>query len=79
VNAEDIRNYCSRDWRLIERSKVDFWTERKRTMTPAEILAVAGDLFEYAQKMKPGWPTLQDREDDLRSHIRVAGLLRRAQ
>jgi hypothetical protein len=47
-------------------------------MSPAEILAVADGLYQQARALNPGWPTPEDREEDLRSHIRVAELLQRA-
>ena len=66
VKAEDIRSYCSRDWRLIERSKVDFWTERKRSMTPAEILA------GYLQRWNAATPSGFVPEGTLVPHFTVA-------
>jgi hypothetical protein len=78
VTADEIRSFCSRDWNAIERVKSDFWREQKQVTSPSGLLRLAGELYEYARALRPDWPNDAEREDDLRSHIRVAGMLQRA-
>ena len=76
MNTEDIRDYRARDWQLIERLKSDCWVEQKAILSRTAVFGLAADLFEYARELKPDWPNATERESDLASHIRVAGMLR---
>jgi len=78
MTSTEIRAFQERDWRLIERSKSDYWVSQKATMTPAAILELAGELFDYARTLKPDWPNPSERDADLASHSRVASMLHRA-
>ena len=78
MNAADLRAYCTRDWRLIERSKSDYWLEQKASATPSALFALASDLLQYARSARPDWPNAAEREADLISHIRLAEMLQRA-
>jgi len=55
------------------------WAELKRGMTPGEALALGDELRRHAQKLRPDWPTEEDRRADLAVHIRVSESLRRVQ
>ena len=78
MTAAEIQEFKNRDWRLLERSKSDYWVRQKATMTPAAVLELSGELFEYARAMKPDWPNSAEREADFASHLRVASKLRAA-
>ncbi len=78
MTPREIRDFQSRDWRLKERSKLDFWTGKKATMSPTEVFQLASELFAHARALKPDWPDSAEREADLASHVRLAGMLRRA-
>jgi hypothetical protein len=77
VNAADIRDFRARDWRLIERVKSDCWVEQKAAASPSAAIELAAELLEYARKLRPDWPNTAEREADLASHIRLAGMLQR--
>jgi len=47
-------------------------------MSPTAVFGLAAELCEYARELRPDWPDAAERESDLASHIRVAGMLRRA-
>ena len=76
MTAEEIRNFCARDWHAIERLKSDFWKEQN--LAPDERFAIAAGLYEYASALYPDWPNEAEREEDLRPHIRVSRMLHRA-
>ena len=78
MTASDIRSFHARDWGLIARSKSDYWVGQKASMTPNAVLELAGELFAYARALRPDWPNSAERDADLTSHIRLAGLLQRA-
>ena len=77
MNAADIQDYCTRDWRLIERFKSDCWVEQKAAASPSAAIEQAAELFYYARTLRPDWPNTIERELDLASHIRLAGMLQR--
>jgi hypothetical protein len=78
VKPEDVQSFVSRDWEAIQRLKTDIWIEQKASMTPTEVLEHADELRRHARIVKPDWPNAAEREEDLATHIRVAGMLRRA-
>jgi hypothetical protein len=76
VDADDILAFARRDWNAVAESKAAFWAERKRVMTPDEALAVAEGLRRHARALRPDWPDIHERDDDLAVHARVAEALR---
>ena len=77
VNAADIQDFCARDWRLIERVKSACWVEHKAAASPSAAIELAAELFQYARTLRPDWPNTTEREADLASHVRLAGMLQR--
>ena len=77
VRPADIQEYCTRDWRLIERAKSDCWGEQKAAASPSAAIELAAELLQYARTLRPDWPNTVEREADLASHIRLAGMLQR--
>jgi hypothetical protein len=78
MNAADLRDFCARDWQLIERVKSDCWLEWKAAATPSAAFELAAGLLQYARALRPDWPNTSEREADLAAHSHVAGLLQRA-
>ena len=76
MNREDIRAFAGRDWAAIADAKAAFWAERKRSMTPAETLAIAEMLRQHALQVKPGWPDADERAADMALHVRLSEALR---
>ena len=77
VSAADIQDFCTRDWRLIERVKSDCWVEQKAAASPSAAIELAAELLQYARTLRPDWPNTTEREADLAAHIRLAGMLQR--
>ena len=77
VTDDEIRAYAGRDWSLVEQSKRRHWAERKKSLSPAEALAVAEALRQHARAIRPGWPSPAERAADLEVHARVSACLRR--
>ena len=78
VNAADIQRFRARDWRLIELAKSDCWVERKAAGSPSSAIELAAGLHQYVRLLRPDWPSTAEREADLASHVRLAGMLQRA-
>ncbi len=78
VITKDIHSYVSRDWDATRDSKDAFWATRIERLGPIEGLRIADELRRQTVRQCYGWPSDQERRDDLASHVRLSGLLRRA-
>ena len=72
-----IREFVSRDWQAARESKDAYWGARIARLGAVEGLRIAEELRQQALQVS-GWPHADDREEDLRSHVRLAALLRNA-
>lgn len=77
MEPADIRAYANRDWQRIQELKDRYWIERKRSLTPGEALDVGDDLRQWALSVRPDWPSLEERREDLAHHSHLANLLLR--
>lgn len=66
----------SKRWDLLAEYKDQYWRERKK-LGIREAFRVVGALHRQAQLFHPEWPTPEDREADLQTHIRVSAALAR--
>jgi hypothetical protein len=73
-----IRQFVSRDWSAVRASKDAYWGERIARLGAAEGFRIADELRRQMLAIDPAWPDDATRQADLRSHVRVAALLRRA-
>ena len=73
VTRDNIREFVNRDWARLAAAKALAWQAGKRT--PAGDLHLADQLRRYVLTVRPDWPGLDDRTDDLQSHIRVSEAL----
>jgi hypothetical protein len=76
VRKEDVIAFARRDWRAIAALKRLRWA--KRNMTPAEALRIGDELRHHVSSLRTGWPTKEDRRNDIAVHIRVSESLRLA-
>lgn len=78
MRPEDIRAYVDRDWEAIGELKERFWLEQQRRAGVAGALQVADELRRHVVALQTGWPTPEEREEDMAVHVRVAAVLQRA-
>ena len=67
----DARAFVDRDWSALARVKA----EHRDHLTPAQALRLASDLRDHARLINPDWPAAKDREEDWKTHARVAQAL----
>jgi hypothetical protein len=60
----------------VARSKTSHWHDLKSRRTTADLLGVAVGLRRATKRLLPGWPSLDERLDDVAVHQRVAEVLR---
>lgn len=73
MTRDDIREYVNRDWVRVAAAKAEAWEAGKQT--PAGDLRAAHELRRYVLTVRPDWPGLDDRAEDLRTHLRVSEAL----
>ena len=74
LDPADLRAYAARDWDAPARL-----ARAERAAQPVEErVRIAIALYEAAKRTCPGWPTEQDRQEDLAHHLRLRSLLDRA-
>ncbi len=66
----------SKRWDLFAEYKEQYWREQKQ-LGLREALRVVDALRTQVQFFNPTWPTPEDREADLETHIRVSAALAR--
>lgn len=76
MDPEAVRRFVHRDWSAVAASKTRSWHALKTRQSAAEVLRIADQLRTHAQRLRPDWPTRQDRLDDLLIHQRVGEALR---
>jgi hypothetical protein len=72
-----IHEYVSRDWAAARDAKDAYWADRIDRLGPMEGLRIADELRRQALAQCPGWPSQEDRREDLASHARLSSLLAR--
>lgn len=68
--TDGIQEYMSRDWGIFERTRT--------ARNPAEAVRIADELRRTVRLIRPDWPSVEARDEDLRFHQRMCRLLRRA-
>lgn len=76
MNRDDLVRFATRDWAAIEQDKAHYWAERKKSMSPAEALAMGNDMRVHALAVRPAAPDAGDRDADADTHRRVSEALR---
>jgi hypothetical protein len=66
----------SKRWDLLAEYKDQYWRDRKK-LGLRDALRVVDSLRTQARFFQPGWPTQDDREEDLKTHLRIAAALAR--
>ncbi len=62
-----------RDYAHARASKIAYW----RSLTPADRLRLADELRRQVLLLHPDWPTADQRERDVSSHIQISERLGR--
>lgn len=77
IRTQDAAAYVDpKRWAPLARVKRESWLARRRR-GPARQLEAIDELRAFARSAG-GWPSAEAREEDLRHHIRVSALMRRA-
>ena len=78
MDTNGLAEFLKRDWAAVAREKQRFWNERLAGAPAEEGLRIAEELRAEALSLNPGWPSAEDRADDLRAHEALSEKFRRA-
>ncbi len=76
MDRDAVLQFIRRDWSAVAEAKTRFWHGQKAHRSAADVLLVADQLRQHARRLKPDWPTPEERLADLAVHQRVAEALR---
>jgi hypothetical protein len=77
MKTSDVVLFARRDWQLLSDLKADYWAAFKAEHGAAAAIRVSDELRRHTQQQHPGWPTEEDRRQDLETHARVSAALQR--
>lgn len=75
MNSQDLLDFASRNCTAVTASKAEHWARRRKEHGSAEPVRAAAALRRQIVAMGPGWPTEEDRSEDLATHARVTACL----
>ena len=78
LSTASVRAYLARDWDTARTNKRAYWHDRLERGGLIEALRITEQLRSWIRSIDPGWPSKEDREEDLETHRRVAETLARA-
>ncbi|HVK65623.1 MAG TPA: hypothetical protein VM694_14165 [Polyangium sp.] len=70
-DPEELRRFASQDWAAAARGKELYWRDWKKQHGPAAGIRIADELRKQVLAQKPGWPSDEERREDLETHRRV--------
>ena len=73
-----VSDFLALDWASAARDKERWWRDHTRAHGPAAGIRFADELRRQALAARPDWPSEEEREEDLATHLRVIEVLRRA-
>ena len=78
MRAPAVLQLTREDWNAAARAKERYWRDYKRAHGPAAGIRAAEELRRQVLAMRPGWPSEEERSEDLAAHLRLIEIIRRA-
>ena len=69
-----IRAFVFRDRDVVAAAKAAWWAKADRSVA----MRVSWALWEHARRVRPDWPSAQERADDLDAHVRMKAMIDQA-
>ncbi len=69
VNPDDVRAYARRAWEAAEMLKREHWAREIAQRGPLATFEASQALWEHMRRLRPDWPSPDDRREDLAHHI----------
>jgi len=78
VDPANIREFAHRNRAEVQASKQRYWAVQYRAFGHARTLQVSQALWQYMRRLRPDWPTAEDRAEDLAHHVGLKRKIDRA-
>jgi hypothetical protein len=78
MDRDAVRAFVARDRERVAALKRDHHARRYRASGGKSGLEAAQAMREHARRVRPDWPTVRDREEDLAHHIALKRRIDRA-
>ena len=78
VDLEAIRRYAQRPWARIEASKREHWARQRDEHGAGSAVLAAHALWLHMRRVRPDWPTEEERAQDLADHVALQRAFERA-
>jgi hypothetical protein len=78
VDADAIRAFARRERTAVQEFKRAYHAKRYREHGAAPGVALAQGLWVHARRVRPDWPTSQERAEDLTHHVALKARLDQA-
>ena len=69
MNPDDLRAYARRDWRAAERGKREHWAREVAERGPLATFEASQALWEHMRRLRPDWPSPEERRADVAHHV----------
>lgn len=78
MNPEDVRAYARRTWHAAERLKREHWAREMAERGPLATFEASLALWEHMRRLRPDWPSPDERRADLAHHVKLKHAIDRA-
>lgn len=78
MDRDALRAYARRGWDELEKLKRAHWAETVRGQGPEVAFRAAAELADYMRRVRPDWPSREERSEDLHHHVALKERIDRA-
>ncbi len=69
VNADQLRAFAFRRWHVPGASEEEHWARETSERGPSATFEIAQALWIHMRRVRPDWPTDDERRQDLAHHL----------
>jgi hypothetical protein len=78
MNPEDVRAYARRAWHAAEALKQEHWAREVAERGRLATFEASQALWAHMRRVRPDWPSPEERREDLAHHIALKRAIDRA-
>ncbi len=78
MNPEDLRAYAQRAWHAAEALEQEHWAREVAERGRLATFEASQVLWEHMRRLRPDWPSPEERREDLAHHVALKRAIDRA-
>ncbi len=78
MNPEDLRAYAQRAWHVAEALEQEHWAREVAERGRLATFEASQVLWEHMRRLRPDWPSPEERREDLAHHVALKRAIDRA-